>query len=251
MIDNKYIIDEYAKGRSSGELATELGTYPNKIIRILRKNGVSLRTGSESQKQALKSGRRKHPTEGKARSEATKEKIGAASYKFWQNMTEAERKTFSETQRKLWKDIPDEKKEEMSKKAAAGIRLAASEGSYLEKAVMHALREAGYKVDFHKSCMLHNPDLEVDLWLPNEFIAIEIDGPTHFLPIWGEEVLDKHQQRDEEKNGLLLNSGYTVIRVKNLVKNMSKAKAEEISNKILAKLKEAIKKPGLLYHVEA
>ena len=57
---------------STYELAEHFDTYPNKIRRILKKNGVDLRTKSDAQKNALKKGRTPHPTKGTKRSEDTK-----------------------------------------------------------------------------------------------------------------------------------------------------------------------------------
>ena len=63
-IDESYVIKKYDEGSSTIVLAKELGTYPKKIERILKKNGTQLRSRSESQKLAIKNGRAKHPTEG-------------------------------------------------------------------------------------------------------------------------------------------------------------------------------------------
>ena len=45
---------------------------------------------------------------------------------------------------------------------------------------------------------------------------IEIDGPSHFLPIWGEQRLQKQINADLRKSGSLLSKGFVVIRVKTL-----------------------------------
>lgn len=73
------IIMEYLKEKISiTALAKKYGTYENKIRRILIKNGTKLRDKSVAQKLALKSGRHKHPTKGKHRSDEEKLKIGTA-----------------------------------------------------------------------------------------------------------------------------------------------------------------------------
>ena len=48
------------------QIANALGTYPNKIRREAKRLGIQSRTKSTAQKEALKSGRSLHPTEGKA-----------------------------------------------------------------------------------------------------------------------------------------------------------------------------------------
>ena len=54
------VVKLYKSGNySTYELAEKFETYPNKIRRILRKNGVPLRSKSAAQKNALKKGRAK------------------------------------------------------------------------------------------------------------------------------------------------------------------------------------------------
>ena len=62
------------------------------------------------------------------------------------------------------------------------------------------------------------------MYLPVLRVAIEVDGPTHFLPIWGEEKLQKRQEIDRKKTGLILQDGITLVRMKALAKNYSKVK---------------------------
>ena len=59
------------KNRSFSDIAKELGTYTNKVVRAARKHGIDIRDRSEAQKAALKNGRHKHPTKGKKRSNKT------------------------------------------------------------------------------------------------------------------------------------------------------------------------------------
>ena len=68
----EFLMKEYVDNeRSTYDLAKELGTYPNKISRALKALGVPMRDKSSAQSAALSSGRHKHPTKGKKRSEAT------------------------------------------------------------------------------------------------------------------------------------------------------------------------------------
>ena len=53
---------------STYEIAKELNTYPNKIRRYLKKNGIELKNKSSAQKNALDKGISKIPTRGKRRS---------------------------------------------------------------------------------------------------------------------------------------------------------------------------------------
>lgn len=69
-------------------------------------------------------------------------------------------------------------------------------------------------------------------------MAIEVDGPTHFLPIWGNDKLQKQQSADIIKQGLLINSGYAVIRVRQIDKNISLTKMDDVFNAVLSIIKE-------------
>ena len=41
-----------------------------------------------------------------------------------------------------------------------------------------------------------------------------MDGPSHFKPVWGKENLEKYIKADQQKTGLILNSGLVMIRIK-------------------------------------
>mgnify|MGYP001606126201 CR=1 FL=1 len=66
------------------------------------------------------------------------------------------------------------------------------------------LVDAGFAVQFHKQQLVSHEQLELDLYLPALGVAIEIDGPSHFLPIYGEDALMKTQLASQVKNGLLI-----------------------------------------------
>ena len=80
-IDEGYVIKQYQQNSSTYSIAKELGTYPKKIERILKKNGITLRTRSQAQANAIKTGRSKHPTKGEKRSEEEKNKISRGTVK--------------------------------------------------------------------------------------------------------------------------------------------------------------------------
>jgi very-short-patch-repair endonuclease len=72
------------------------------------------------------------------------------------------------------------------------------------------------------------------MYFPEFKAIIEIDGPSHFLPIWGEEKLQKQMKADQNKTGLILSKGFIIIRVKNLSDSLSLIKQEELKNTILS-----------------
>ena len=110
-----------------------------------------------------------------------------------------ERQRRSELSKKQWAEMPEYEKANLRKLAAEAVRKASKEGSKIEKFIYEGLTKLGYEVIFHKRGLIANDKLEVDLFLPTMNIAIEIDGPAHFLPIWGEESLNRHIRADAQK----------------------------------------------------
>lgn len=222
MLDESYIIEQYQdKERSARDIAEELGTYANKIRRILIKHGLKCRTKSEAQVTALKSGRHVHPTQGKKRPQSVKDKISDKVSLNWKTMDEDERKRRSEISKQYWENMSPEDKADLMRAANEAVRLASKEGSRLEKHLCHNLTEAGYAVEYHKEGLIPNFKLEIDIFLPELSVAIEVDGPSHFLPIWGEDKLLKNIEADQEKAGLITSQGLVLIRLKYLTKNIS------------------------------
>ena len=86
----------------------------------------------------------------------------------------------------------------------------------------------------HKVGLIPGEKFEIDLYLPNLLTAIEIDGPQHFLPVYGEKNLRRNIKYDAVKSGALLSRGMCVIRVKYLLKHTSQS-----TNNILLKLVES------------
>ena len=77
--DEQKIIDLYVNAQwSTYQIAEKFDTYANKIRRVLQKNKITLRGSKDAQKNALSTGRAKHPTKGHHRSENTKKKISEA-----------------------------------------------------------------------------------------------------------------------------------------------------------------------------
>lgn len=239
----EYIINEYVENKKSTyEIAQELKTYPNKIRRTLNTLGVSLRDKSSAQTVAIKSGRHEHPTRGKKRTEAEKIAISNGMASYWENMEEDERKRRSDLSKKQWAEMSEEDKANLRKLAAEAVRRASKEGSKIEKFVYEGLTSLGYNVIFHKRGLIVNQNLEVDLFIPSLNTAIEIDGPAHFLPIWGEKSLNRHIRADAQKAGLLMNRGFVILRVKNIIRNLSQKNMRETLAAILEELNKIQKK---------
>jgi len=237
--NKEYIIDQYVNHKKSTyEIAVDLKTYPNRIRRTLKTLGVSLRDKSAAQTVAIESGRHEHPTKGKKRTESEKIAISNGMSNYWEEMEEDERERRSEISRKQWSEMPEEDKANLRKLAAEAVRKASKEGSKIEKFIYEGLTKAGYQPIFHKRGLIPAAKLEVDIFIPSLKLAIEIDGPAHFLPIWGEASLAKHIRADAEKAGALIARGHVVLRVKNVIRNLSSKKMRDALEHVLKSVKK-------------
>jgi very-short-patch-repair endonuclease len=75
--------------------------------------------------------------------------------------------------------------------------------------------------------------LQIDLFLPQHNIAIEVDGPSHFEPVWGDDALKRNKKYDNKKTGLILGKGLYLIRIKQS-KDFSKSRAEITFQELLS-----------------
>jgi len=235
----------YESKNSWAEIAKLLGTYPNKARRDAAKLGMSSRDKSKAQQLAISEGRCEHPTEGKQQSEKTRIKISESQGKVWDDLSEEDREYRSEIGKKSWDDKTDLEKENFFKKSVDAIQKASKEGSKVELELFNYLIEEGYKVLKHKEHFLKNEKFHLDLYLPEQRIAIEVDGPMHFKPVYGEEKLNKRQAADSSKNGLVLSGGMVLIRVK-----LDKRQSQRYIRSLKAKLLGLIKEIGIKFPIE-
>ena len=214
-MNEQRIVNLYEKdGKSTYEIAESVGTYPNKIRRILKKHGVSMKTRSQAQKNALDGGRAMHPTDGKTRTKSERIKISASVQNYWKEMSKEEHAERSDGARERWYALTEQERRRISGMALEAIQKAGKEGSKLEKFLLKEVSSAGYYVEFHRKGIIPNENLEIDLYIPELKTIIEVDGPSHFLPIWGEEKLRKQIKADSHKTGLILSKGYVIMRLK-------------------------------------
>lgn len=233
-----YIVEK----KSLGEIARLYKTHSNTIRRLLIKHNIPLRDRSKAQKLSLKQGNRQHPTLGKKRSKETKQKISEQRSAAWATMTPENREKAAIASREYWAGLTIQEKEERQKNAARAVLQAGIDGSKIEKSLLKVLRWAGYSVDFHAQYIVKDTELHYDIYLPKLAIVIEIDGPSHFLPIWGQERLEKQMERDNEKNGLSLSAGFVVIRLRILAKKISQKYERSVGAALLKIIQEIERK---------
>jgi len=238
-LTKEYLIEQYVHSkRSFADIASEFGTYPNKIRREAIRFGIKPRDKSKAQKNALESGRHKHPTKGTQRSKETKIKISNKVAESWKNISEKEYDRRVTQAQERWEKMPKADKDALMKAAGDAVRKAGKEGSKMEKFLLETLRSSGYVVQFHRKGLVPNEKLEVDLFLPELKTAIEIDGPSHFFPIWGEASLARNLRADAQKTGLLITRGFAILRVKHLTKHISTKHMRDLSCRIIEELEQ-------------
>jgi len=243
-IEHEQIIRSmYKKGCSSYEIAEHLNTYSTKILRALKYLDIEARDYETAQKIAIKKGRSKVPIEkGATLTEAHKIAVSEGRAKAWSEVSDEERARLSEISKAQWAAMSEEEKQNLRSLAAAAVREAAVDGSKTERYLRKTLTEAGWSVRFHEKNLLPGQTLEIDLFVADLKTAIEIDGPSHFLPIWGEQKLQKHQKADNRKAGLLMSAGYVLIRVKQMTKTLSQHKLRLVSERVLEELQKVHQK---------
>lgn len=234
------IIRLYVKEKKSArDVAAELGANVKWIQRRIKKLGIG-RNKSEAQALALEEGRSIHPTKDKGLSDEAKKKIGRKVSDRFARLTPEEREKLVEKSRENWNNRSDSLKRIMKDKAAKGYAKTSRNGSKIENDIANFLKTK-YVVNRHVKGLIMNHDLEVDIHLPQYNLVIEVDGPTHFLPIWGEENLKRHIRADLEKSGLLTSNGFNLLRIKCYAKRVSQSKLEDFLEKLDQVLTEIIK----------
>ncbi len=224
----EYIIKHYEKlGKSFQDIAAETDTYANKVRRDAIRFKIKIRDKSQAQKNALSTGKTKHPTKGTTRPNDIKQKIGKSVLKSWEGLSDKELKERKHKAKINWDNKSDQEKEYMLREANIAVRETSKKGSKLENFLLNKLLEHGYSVEFHKEQSILNTKLQIDLFLPKDNIAIEVDGPSHFEPVWGDDALKRNKKYDDKKTGLILGKGLYLIRIKQS-KDFSNARAEII-----------------------
>lgn len=216
------LIAEQYKTKSIRAISNELNIGIYQVRKILKAMGVKIRDKSESMELAIKEGRAKSPNApGSTRSEEVKNKIAESVLNVWEKKSDEELQELSKSRKEAWAKKPESEKKEFFSKALAGVREASVNGSKLERYFVEALESQGFKVSVHGK-FLKNENLEADIFLPEHGIVIEVDGPSHVLPIWGEEKFQSTVKSDNEKNGLVVSHGMCIIRVQHTIKTPRK-----------------------------
>lgn len=226
-----YLQDCYlTKQMSTYKIAKEQGCHFNTVNRALRHHKIPLRNLSEAQKNFL-SFLPCHPSKDKPKSRETKKKLSLSCRKRYRD--NELRKEMSKRAKAKWDGMTEEEKKSFRKRGLEAHQQALHNGSRFEHYLYELLLENNFKVIMHAQKTIHNERMHIDLFLPGELVAIEVDGPSHFFPIYGQKSLNRSIQSDRKKNELLLNEGYAVIRIATLDKKTTRASVYECGEQLV------------------
>jgi len=236
----EYLYEEYkVKERSTKSIAEEHSTYPNTIRRCLKKYGFEIRNKSQAQKNYIK----KHgsPMQGKTRTDEEKRKISEGLQQYWNSLDPETEKMLkskmAESAKQQWESLSDYDKKKSIYKMHLASKNRMYSGCKNENTVAEMIRELGYRVDQRNKMYVPGKTFEIDIALVDYNIAIEWDGATHFVPIYGEEHLEKVIAKDEIKDVLLMHMRWYVIRCRDKSTAHSKAFCRRSVEKIMAVIK--------------
>lgn len=228
-----YLVEEW----SLRDIAKIYNTNANKIRRILSKEGVTMRDHSAAQKLHLKNGG-PHPTKGKHRTDEEKMAISKSSKNTWSEKSDEEKE---ELLKAMQEGLKKSKKGDNSikKKAEKKMLETRLKGSQLEKYVYERLKKDGFRASYHTEYVMGNDLMEYDIFVSmDKKIAIEIDGPTHLRPLFGEERFKNQIESDQKKDRLTITKKTHMLRVFADYTNLPLWKKDAIYNLIVDKLKE-------------
>jgi len=222
------------QGLSMRKVAEQMKVPLATLSRFMKRHGINARTKADAQKNFLRDN--DHQMKGRRHTDETKKKISHSLGDFWDGLDdeqreEVKRKIGSAWQRK-WAKMSDTERRTMMEGLASKAREAQGMGSRLERFIAEELRKRSYLIEERSTNYTSGKDFEVDLALPKECIAIEVDGPTHFLPIYGEEHLAQQQERDGRKDEMINAAGYNVLRVRDNNGPLSQLRIDKIEQAI-------------------
>jgi len=222
------------EGLSMRQVATKMGVPLATLSRFMKKHGISSRDKADAQKNYLKD--HEHQMKGKKHSDSTKQKISKGLGEFWDKLSEEDKeelkKKIGSAWRRKWQQMSDSDRRSMMESLSNKAKEMQGNGSRLERFVAEELRQRGYTVEERSTHYTAGKQFEVDIALPKERIAIEIDGPTHFLPIHGEDHLKEQQERDARKDELITSAGMNMLRIRDNNGPLSKVRIDRIEQAI-------------------
>jgi very-short-patch-repair endonuclease len=232
-----YAVQQYVdEKRSFHSIGRELGKNPKTIRDAVIKAGCQPRSKSQAQKLHVA----KHgPPIQRPRTDEEKRRISDGHARRITSMSHDEIERWKSNLRQRataqWAGLDKDAKELLMAPMREGAKAQVGRGSKGENKIGDLLREHGYNIE-RRSRAFSRP-FEIDILLIKERVAIEVDGPTHFDPIYGTDHLARTTARDGIKNAFLTQLGVHVIRVQDRTTSYSLSACVRATNEILEILK--------------
>lgn len=230
------ICEKYRNNFSTVQLSKEYGVSCPTISKILKKNGEEIRSRSDRQKVALQTGR--SPPLNRKWDKKRREKHSERMKKVYDSLPQEKIEEHREKSRIAYEQRSEEEKKRLTKLGSESSIRATKIGSKAERYLAAALKKNGYKIKFHCNNIFYGEKLQIDMMIPSIKVVIEVDGPTHYSKIFGVERLEKQRIADNRKNGLVMDHGFVMIRIRNDKKNFTDFFGERMANRVLEILEE-------------
>lgn len=239
----EYLYEEYViKKRSTKSIAEEHGTFPNTIRRCLKKHGFDIRDKSKAQKNYIEE--HGSPLLGRVRSKEEKDNISKGLQGFWTTMEDEEKNylknKMAESAKVQWSSMSEHERKDAIYRMHLASKSKMYAGSKNENAIADMLVKSGYTIYQRTNNYVPGNKFEIDIAIPNLSIAIEWDGATHFMPIYGEEHLQKVIEKDDAKDSALMDAGWRVIRCRDHSTAHSRAFCRRSVDKIIGAIKDIV-----------
>jgi very-short-patch-repair endonuclease/predicted XRE-type DNA-binding protein len=218
---------------STYKVAEQVGCNQSHIVRMVAKynkqnpnNPIKKRNKSEAQKNYIKQAG-KHQRDGTTHDEITKDKISDKMREFYDSEEgEAAKDRIREFRQQEWAEKSEAERAAIlaDLQQANRAKMQAGEGSNFENFLAEQLSAHGFRVEQRTKAWTPGQKFHVDIAMPTEKIIIEVDGPTHWAPIYGDEELHKVEVKDARKDGVLNANGWNVLRVQDASGSTTRAR---------------------------
>lgn len=222
--------------KSTVELAEEYGLSPPTISKILKRHDVNIRTRSERQKLALQTGR--HPSLPREWNKERRKKQSEKMRQVYHSLPEEKKELHRNKAKEAYEKRSEEDRKRLVRLGSESSIRATRIGSKAERYLAGALRKLGYNVKIHEGRVFYGEKLQIDILIPGMKVCIEVDGPTHYSEIFGKERLDNQRAADNRKNGLVMDHGFVMIRVRNDLQNFTEYFGDRMVKKVVEVLKQ-------------
>ena len=221
--------------------ADKLGCNQSHVVRLIAKfnkenpsNPIKKRTKSEAQKNYIKR-TGTHQRSGTTHTDEAKEQISDSMKDVYDGPRGDEiREKISQQRQEEWANMSSADKAEILEtlKSSSRAKAMSGEGSNFENFLAEKLDEYGYIVEVRTKSYTPGQRFHVDIALPNEKIIVEVDGPTHWSPIYGDDELRKVEEKDKLKDNTLTAVGWNVLRVQDSSGSTTRARFVRVLEQI-------------------